>query len=117
MIEQQDLSQYHVLHYDMKKKVLYGKKRELIAIVVSNPDFGGADSSKMICLKEIPNKSSQNVYEAILEEMTKFPHNQFSMLCSDTEAVNTGRKNGVAMKIEDRIPNFHGCRLHILDLK
>ena len=39
MIEQQDLSQYHVLHYDMKKKVLYGKKRELISIAVCNPDF------------------------------------------------------------------------------
>lgn len=103
------------LHFDGKKF----DKKEIQVIVLKN-------ESKEIRLAVLvlEDGKSLTIFNGIKETLDKFDlWNSIKMIVSDTTSVNTGKKHGVVILLQNYfksidlpLPQYVGCQHHVLDL-
>ena len=103
------------LHFDGKTINFAGLSIEFIVIALST-----LAEKFVVGLKGLPfDRSAMATFEAIKECLFGFDlTHKNTIIVSDTAAVNTGAKNGVAKRLTEFLPEqvtFYPCQLHALE--
>ena len=74
-------------------------------------------------VRKCKSGSAQNIFNVLEQLLIEFAAwSNIKMIISDTTSVNTGRLNGIAVKLQKKMsemglekPQFIGCQYHVLD--